>query len=143
MGSPAAAQAMVKRMQEVGRPEGIKFSYGGEVGSTFDAHRLILLAGKQDKQDAVVEELFKNYFEQEKFIGDMKVLEKAGKKCDLQNLDRFMQDPKFLESELREELARYRPRANGVPNFKINGKVIGGCPEVPHLVQLFEKMDSF
>lgn len=41
-------------------------------GKTLDSHRLIRLAGQQgpEKQNALVDELFANYFTQEKYIGD-------------------------------------------------------------------------
>ena len=41
-------------------------------GSTMDSHRLIYLAGQQglDKQNSLVEELFRGYFTEGKFISD-------------------------------------------------------------------------
>jgi len=36
------------------------------VGNTFDSHRAIYLASLVGKEDAMVEELFKNYFSEQK-----------------------------------------------------------------------------
>lgn len=64
----------------LGCKEGISFSMGGNTGNTFDSHRLISSAAKQGLQDAMVEELFQNYFEQEKCISDHGVLLAAAQK---------------------------------------------------------------
>ena len=47
---------------------GIDYSMGGMTGSTMDSHRLIQYSEKfgVDKQNELVEELFNNYFCQEK-----------------------------------------------------------------------------
>ena len=44
------------------------------------SHRLIYFAGMKGKQDALVEELFLNYFSEEKFIGDRTILLAAAEK---------------------------------------------------------------
>ena len=44
---------------------GYKYSIGGKTGNTFDSHRLIHFAGEvggASLQNALVEELFLNYF---------------------------------------------------------------------------------
>lgn len=76
-------ERMIPYMKEVGKKDGINFSYGGNVGNTFDSHRLITWAKKFGKQDEVVEELFKRYFEQEKNLGDLDVLIDAAKDAGL------------------------------------------------------------
>lgn len=50
--------------QETFAKEGLNYSMEGQTGSTLNSHRLIALAGQQglDKQDKVVEALFKAYF---------------------------------------------------------------------------------
>ena len=53
--------------QQVFSDLGIKYSIGGLTGSTLDSHRLIHWAGEvggAEAQNAVVEELFNNYFAQ-------------------------------------------------------------------------------
>lgn len=60
----ARVARMIPYMVEVGRSCGINFSYGGDIGNTLDSHRLIEYAyvkGGQDKQDAVVNALFRRY----------------------------------------------------------------------------------
>ena len=50
--------------QETFAKEGLKYSMEGQTGNTLNSHRLIALAGQQglDKQDKVVEALFRAYF---------------------------------------------------------------------------------
>ena len=53
-------------MQETFAKEGLNYSMEGKTGSTLNSHRLIALAGQQglDKQDKLVELLFRAYFTQ-------------------------------------------------------------------------------
>ena len=46
--------------------------------NTVDAHRLILLAGQQGKQDVIVEGLFAAYFNEGRDVGDPAVLADVG-----------------------------------------------------------------
>ena len=52
--------------QETFAKEGLDYSMEGQTGSTLNSHRLIALAGQQglDRQDKLVELLFKAYFTQ-------------------------------------------------------------------------------
>jgi predicted DsbA family dithiol-disulfide isomerase len=63
---------ILDRISKVFADLGMKFSAGGKIGNTFDSHRLLELAGRQDLgvQNKLAEELFVNYFTQEKYIGD-------------------------------------------------------------------------
>jgi len=58
----ARCDAMLPQMIQTGLSVGIRFSYGGFTGNTFDSHRLIWKARKEggsELQDKVVESLFK------------------------------------------------------------------------------------
>ncbi|XP_014553229.1 hypothetical protein COCVIDRAFT_40715 [Bipolaris victoriae FI3] len=62
---PEAKDAKLAREQALGRAEGINFNNRRKIGSTYDGHRLIHLAGEKSStmQLAVVERLFKGHFE--------------------------------------------------------------------------------
>merc|ERR1719188_62643 len=114
---------MLPRMLEVGKQDGIKFSYGGNTGNTFDSHRLIALAGHQGKQDAMVEELFRNYFEEEKCISDRAVLLAAAKKVGLENAEAALQgEAREVDAEVKAELSKFQGGISGVPFFIFDGK---------------------
>ena len=68
---------IVANMKSVGEEEQIAFSYGGVMANTLDSHRLIFWSKQFDKQNEVVEELFKDYFERERNIGDTQILADA------------------------------------------------------------------
>ncbi len=58
---------MIPYMKATGLKDGINFSYGGNVGNTFNSHRLVALAKTKgnEMQNKVIEEIFKCYFEKE------------------------------------------------------------------------------
>ena len=120
---------------------GYKFSIGGNTGSTVESHRLIALAGRQglDKQDALVEELFVNFFTQEKYIGDKDVLLAAAEKVGIQGAKEFLDDPQAgLEEVLQEERKHHRV-INGVPHFIIDGRYqISGAQSPESFLEAFE-----
>jgi len=65
------AEAKHAQMTEMGAAEGLEFRYDlSRSGNTFDAHRLIQLAGEHDLQDAVKERLLRAYFTEGEPIGD-------------------------------------------------------------------------
>jgi predicted DsbA family dithiol-disulfide isomerase len=53
----------------------------GNTGPTLDSHRLITFAARHNKQDELVEELFRNYFLEAKTICDKEVLLAAAEKA--------------------------------------------------------------
>ena len=61
---------------DAGREEGIAFDFDAikRTPSTLDAHRLIRYAGARERQDEVVEALFRAYFTAGRNIGDPAVL---------------------------------------------------------------------
>mmetsp|Transcript_43868 Transcript_43868/g.129882 ORF Transcript_43868/g.129882 Transcript_43868/m.129882 type:complete len:183 (-) Transcript_43868:117-665(-) len=131
--------AMLPMMLETGKKDGINFSYGGNTGNTFDSHRLISVAAKQGKEDAMVEELFRNYFEEEKCISDHKVLLAAAEKVGIQNAAAFLAG-KDETQDVQSELQNYqgKMRISGVPHFIFNGKISeSGAIESQQLQQIF------
>ncbi len=71
-GSWEKSQALDARVAAAGVAEGIVFAFDriGRTPNTFDAHRLIALAGEQGVQDAVVEAFFHGYFTEDRDLGD-------------------------------------------------------------------------
>lgn len=63
-GSWAKCEELFARISAAGETVGIDFHFERQpiIPNTFDAHRVIWLAGKDGKQDAVVEGLFRAYF---------------------------------------------------------------------------------
>ncbi|VTR94337.1 polyketide biosynthesis protein : Putative dithiol-disulfide isomerase involved in polyketide biosynthesis OS=Singulisphaera acidiphila (strain ATCC BAA-1392 / DSM 18658 / VKM B-2454 / MOB10) GN=Sinac_7138 PE=4 SV=1: DSBA [Gemmata massiliana] len=103
--------------------------------NTFDAHRIVWLAGEKGVQDAVMEALFKAYFTDERDLSDRATLAAvaveggldAGEVSELLAGDRG-------SAEVREwEQKGQRLGISGVPFFVINGKVALSGAQPPEM----------
>src|SRR6185503_8358417 len=73
--SPARAESMISHMTDVAAAEGLRFRFDRiQSGNTFDAHRLLHLAGERGKQDALKERLLCAYFTEGEPIGEQQTL---------------------------------------------------------------------
>ena len=82
-GSVERGRELDARVAAEGRGEGIGFAFERmqRTPNTVAAHRLIALAQKQGVGQAVVDALFKNYFEDAKDIGNSQILEAIANQC--------------------------------------------------------------
>ncbi|KAK6833871.1 hypothetical protein PG987_008565 [Apiospora arundinis] len=150
-----------------GHQHGIEFSFGGKIGSTRDAHRLISLAGRKEKeekrddeknggrddddvaeaglQDQVVMQLFRDFFEGEADITSRAMLADLAEKTGLGRRGEILD---WLESgeggaEVDEEArwAREEGQMKGVPRFVVQGKhVIDGADDEQAFLEAFIKV---
>lgn len=67
-----------------GESTGIKFNFCKRIPNTLNSHRLIHVAKSQNKQDEIVELLFKKYFEEGENIGSTQVLKDLAKQVKLE-----------------------------------------------------------
>jgi predicted DsbA family dithiol-disulfide isomerase len=128
-----------RSLKEAGRALGIHFDFDRlvSVPDTHEAHRLVRLAAREERQGDVVDALFVAYFEQGRDIGDREVLLSIARECGLsentiaafENLD-----------EGREEVEAEEQRLRGLgvaatPNLLINGRIlVPGPADVPTYV---------
>ena len=123
---PGRWAAMDARMAETGREEGIAFAFDRMTRqpNTRLAHVLIAYAGEQGRADAVVEALFRAFFEDAKDVGDETVLldlaEDAG-------LDREIATAVLRSEERAAEILAFERQAgsagiSGVPHFVVDGR---------------------
>ena len=92
--------------------------------NTLDAHRLIWLAGQLGVQDAVVERLFRGYFEEGLDLNDRAVLVRLAVEGGMPvvEAERLPGGDEGRADVLREE-ARYKTLGvSGVPAFFLNGE---------------------
>lgn len=144
-GAARVAQ-MVPFMQEKFRSIGIEYSMGGNTGNTMDSHRLITYTEKlgSAKQNELVEELFNNYFCEEKFLGDRAVLLAAAKKCNIDGAEEFLADESNGRDAVMEQLS-FADGVSGVPFFRFSeggvekAQVSGGVPP-QELIATFNKI---
>lgn len=142
-------EKMIPYMKQVGEAHGIHFSYGGKVGKTLLSHRLLELAKEKDPtlelQDALVEALFKLYFEDEGDINSKESLATAAAAAGV--FSSAADALKFLNTDVMANEVKlgvqeaYSTRISGVPFFRLPGGVeTSGAQEASYFVEQFRKM---
>ena len=117
-GSVEKGRALDARVAQEGAGEGIAFAFDRmeRTPNTVAAHQLIDLAQSQGKADAVVDALFRGYFEEARDIGDPAVLEGIAAGAGVDGRPEAGNRAKVAEQEERvRELG-----ISGVPTFIFN-----------------------
>ncbi|MBX3301442.1 MAG: DsbA family oxidoreductase [Nitrospira sp.] len=144
-GSLAAFKEMEERLLEAGRAEQIPFSFDkiARTPNTFLAHRLIWYAGRQGKQDAVVEELFRAYFVEGNDIGNAQTLAKEAKQAGLEpkEVELFLASETGIAEVKREEAGGHQMGIRGVPYFVLNDMyAISGAQRPEAFLEVFQRI---
>ena len=109
------------KMAETGRELGIAFAFDSmhRTPNTRLAHRLIWEAGRQGRQDAVVERLFHGYFEEGFDIGAADTLRGLAGECglDAKGVEQALTEEDSLDAVTKLEQQGYRMGIQGVPFF--------------------------
>jgi predicted DsbA family dithiol-disulfide isomerase len=125
-GSWEQSQARDAQVAAAGAEEGITFAFDKmtRTPNTLDAHRLIWLAGKLGVQNAVVERLFRGYFEEGLDLNDRATLVRLAVESGIPGPDaeRLFAGREGLTDVLREEEHYKSLGVTGVPSFFFNGK---------------------
>ena len=119
------ARAMNARMAAAAAEEGLTFHFDRvRVGNTFDAHRLVHLAERSGRQDAMKERLMRAYLTEGEAIGRRDVLQRLGEEVGLDAAQvRATLAGDTYASEVRaDELQARQLGINGVPFFVLGGK---------------------
>ena len=144
---PGSFDTMVHRLVGLGLQEGIDYQFDlAKRVNTFDAHRLVAWAwdqGGAETQSALVERLFRAYFEEGANVADHTQLAAlaaeagldAGSASDMLGSDRFA-------DEVRSELHGAGERGiSAVPSFVVNDQfVIPGAQDVDTFVNLLGRV---
>lgn len=132
---------------DAGREEGIAFDFAAikRTPNTLDAHRLIRYAGAQDRQDAVVEALFRAYFTAGRDIGDRAVLAAVAGEAGLARdaVETYLaSDADIAEVRAEDDFAR-QVGIHGVPCFIFERKyAISGAQPPDIFRQVIDKVAS-
>jgi predicted DsbA family dithiol-disulfide isomerase len=126
-GSWEHSQALDAQVAAVGREVGITFRHDlmACTPNTFNAHRLIWLAGQEGKQDEIVEALFRAYFTEGRDIGDHSVLADLAAEAGLprERASDFLRSDHGSAEVTGEEAQARRLGISGVPTI-----LVGGAP---------------
>ncbi|KAL3442955.1 thioredoxin-like protein [Aspergillus insuetus] len=130
--TPSQIEAAQMRLVRSGNPLGINFSFGGYMGSSRLAHRVLFFAariGGSETQCRVAETIFRYQFELEKDTSQLNVVVSAAVESGIEEwiVKEFLAGSGGVE-EIEHEAWTYRERLNaegvsGVPCFVIGGEV--------------------
>lgn len=144
-GSEKVVAELDRRMMDVGMQEGIPFALDKiqKTPNTFDAHRLIWHAARKDRQDDVVDALFRAFFTEGRDIGDRAVLVDVASAAGLDKAEvrRFLDGDEGV-SEVRAEEAKAREiGVEAVPFFTVAGRyAVAGAHEPDTFLEAFEEL---
>ena len=124
-GSWEHSQALDAQVAAVGREVGIAFRHDlmARTPNTFNAHRLIWLAGQEGKQDELVEALFRAYFTEGRDIGDNSVLADLAAEAGLprERASEFLRSDEGSAEVSEQEAQARRLGISGVPTILVGG----------------------
>ena len=130
-------------IRAAGESEGLKFNFEKiqRTPNTLRAHRLVRLAQERNRGGAMMEALFRAYFERGEDIGDRDVLVDAAAPLEFsaEEVRRQVDSAEGLEAVQAEDALARRHGINGVPCYIFNGKfALAGAHEPEVLFQLFD-----
>lgn len=146
-GGEQGAKRIYDNIRQAGDGEGIDFNFSsvGRTPNTINSHRLIDRAGKEGKQDAVVEGLFHAYFLDGKDIGDTDVLVEiaAAGGLDADATRAYLESDEDVERIRGEDAMARRMGVQGVPCFILNRKyAISGAQDPQVFLQAIAQIEA-
>jgi predicted DsbA family dithiol-disulfide isomerase len=144
-GDAARAGAFLARIEAAGVAEGIALAFDRIVrtANTVQAHRLIRLGQRLERQDAIVEALFQGYFTEGADIGVNAVLVGLAERAGLPaaEVEPYLAGDRDRELVLGEDDAARRMGINGVPCFILEQQyAISGAQEPEVLAEAFDRV---
>ena len=137
------AQEMLDSMTAAGAAEGLAFCFDlAHASNTFDAHRVLHLAGEHGVQDAVKERLLQAHFSEGEPVGDHEVLVRLGAEAGLNAAEvrAVLADGRYADDVRAEQSEATALGINGVPFFVIDRRYgISGAQSPDVLLQAMEQ----
>jgi predicted DsbA family dithiol-disulfide isomerase len=125
-GSAGAVEPMLDRVREAGRQSGIAFAFDRikKTPNTFNAHRLIWLAGLEGRQSRMVERLFRGYFEEGMDVSDPSILAQVANETGIEQEDvaAWLASQEAVKEVRAEEQAGLQLGIRAVPYFSVEGR---------------------
>jgi predicted DsbA family dithiol-disulfide isomerase len=137
-GSWEQSQSLDAQVASAGKLAGITFHHDlmERTPNTFNAHRLIWLAGEEGVQDAVVEALFRAYFVDGRDVGDTQVLAEIAKQAGLSDIvvAAFLEGTAGTDEVRLEAETAKMGGISGVPTFILDGEALFSGAMKPELM---------
>lgn len=142
-GGSARAHHLYDMIADAGRGCGIEFNFAAidRTPNSLDSHRLIHFAADHGKSDAVVESLFRAYFQYGVDIGERERLIDIGVANDLpaSGLRAYLDSDTNVDAVRAQDLRARRMGIDGVPCFIIDDRYsIAGAQEPEAFLPLFD-----
>lgn len=145
-GSLERSRELDRQVAAAGAAAGLTFRHDLmlRTPNTVDAHRVIRLAGEAGaaRQDAVVEALFRGYFQEGLDIGDHAVLARlaGGAGLDADAVARLLAGDAGREEVVREDAGFRSGGLSGVPTFALEGHVLfSGAMPAERMAEAFRR----
>ena len=145
-GSLDAFRQLEEHVLVAGASERIAFAFEkiARTPNTFAAHRLIWLGERESCQDAVVDALFRGYFEEGADIGSIAMLVQLAEQAGLNReaVEQFLQNDEGTAEVKVEEAAGHKLGIRGVPYFIVNGTyAISGAQPSGRFVETLKQVE--
>lgn len=146
-GSLERSRELDAQVAEAGRAAGLSFRHDlmARTPNTVAAHRVIRAAGPAGVQDAVVEALFRVYFQEGHDIGDHAVLAEVagGAGIDRTFVADMLQGGEGREEVLAEDAAARHAGISGVPSFLMDRYLLfSGAMPAAQMAEAFRRADA-
>ena len=133
-----------RSLAEAGHGLGINFDFAKltKLPDTREAHRLLRLATRDERQSEVADTLFRAFFEQGRDIADLEVLAAVGPEAGLTHatLEAFRNPSEGRDDVVAEERRLRGLGVTATPNLLINGRIlVPGPADVSTYVQALDQ----
>jgi predicted DsbA family dithiol-disulfide isomerase len=132
-----------QQLTEVAAGEGLGFRFDiARSGSTFDAHRLVHLAGEHGLQDAMKERLLRGYFTEGELVGDPETLIAAAVEVGLDEdeVRELLAGERYAAEVRDDERAAGELGISAVPTFVVDRKLgVSGAQPPEALLELLRQ----
>lgn len=128
------AQQMNAQLEQTASGDGLEMHLGSaRSGNTFDGHRLVHLAERHGKQDAMKERLFSAYFTDNELVSDRLVLERLAADVGLpaDEVRETLLTERFAEDVRDDERTAQQLGIRGVPFFVVDRKIGASGAQAP------------
>ncbi len=120
------ARAMQQQLTDVGAGEGLDFRFDqARSGKSFEAHRLLHLAGAHNLQDAMKERLLRAYFTEGELISDTSLLKRLAGEVGLPagSVDDLFSTDRYADEVREDEQTAAGSGIRGVPFFLVDRRL--------------------
>jgi predicted DsbA family dithiol-disulfide isomerase len=141
-GSLERSRELDAQVAEAGRAAGLAFRHDlmARTPNTVAAHRVIRAAEEAGVQDAVVDALFRAYFQQGRDIGDAATLDVIAAGAGLPGMAAMLAGDAHRDAVLAEDMAARRGGISGVPSFLMDRHLLfSGAMPGPRMAAAFRQ----